>query len=644
MATKSLSESTEFQALMTAKANDSVVVKKTGNETIEGTKTFSSPVVIPEPVSANHAASRGFVLGQVPNLAGYQLLSGKGAASGYAPLNSSSKVPPEYLPPLSYDAVVAVANQAARLALSAVVGAAAYQIDNETTYILAALPASTNGNWVATTAFSLDWAAITNKPNLMTGINVKDYGATGDGVTDDTDAIQAAIDASIASGGHVVFPYATYNYTHLDISGYGNGGLTWRGEQGYNWWGDNGNAIINSKTRLRCIATDGLDGITAFQQIGLRIEDLQFEYVDGFTGILFNLGGEGGSGSNTNLFSRCRFLSKIDLSYKTAKAFVGLENTVCTYFIDCTFSGAGNHILGREVDTAFSNDQRFYRCTFADCIVSIKNALLNWLFDGCTWEFRDTDTISAFGWDVETLPGYATNLIVVNSTFWDVSGAQIPFKLPVDTKIDITISNNWFHLMDGKLCEILGDGSFTFRDNRYFGTVPVNSSCIIDLGSTVRNAEDVLCIEGNKWGVAEGDRSNTIIGFENFTNKSIRNNSDNNGAWATEGASTWVIDPVDVVLNDDNNGKRFLGGTVEIGDDSDVSPGASWECYSLPFSSQICVITLPATHRTYIGGIDSMITDTTSATLTVNSGMVKITNLLDGGYWHILVSGEYTLA
>lgn len=42
---------------------------------------------------------------------------------------------------------------------------------------------------------------------------VTDYGARGDGVHDDTDAISAAINAAKASGGEVVFPVGTYKVT-----------------------------------------------------------------------------------------------------------------------------------------------------------------------------------------------------------------------------------------------------------------------------------------------------------------------------------------------------------------------------------------------------------------------------------------------
>lgn len=50
--------------------------------------------------------------------------------------------------------------------------------------------------------------------------NVKTYGAVGDGVTDDTSAVQDAVDAAIVDGGCVYFPTGTYKLTsEIDVDG-----------------------------------------------------------------------------------------------------------------------------------------------------------------------------------------------------------------------------------------------------------------------------------------------------------------------------------------------------------------------------------------------------------------------------------------
>lgn len=65
--------------------------------------------------------------------------------------------------------------------------------------------------------------ALTKAHNRMiegAAVNVKDFGAVGDGVTDDTAAIQAAID-SVSNGGKVFFPEGGYLFSALSITNNG---------------------------------------------------------------------------------------------------------------------------------------------------------------------------------------------------------------------------------------------------------------------------------------------------------------------------------------------------------------------------------------------------------------------------------------
>lgn len=101
-------------------------------------------------------------------------------------------------------------------------------------------------------------------------VSVKDFGAVGDGVTDDTAAIQAAYSA-LGSGGKLYFPRGTYNHTGLTFDGLLN--ITFCGDAG----GEVGNTTpgdFAGATVLRHTATTGI-GIS-FAGSGYNSKQLTF--------------------------------------------------------------------------------------------------------------------------------------------------------------------------------------------------------------------------------------------------------------------------------------------------------------------------------------------------------------------------------
>ena len=92
------------------------------------------------------------------------------APGGTGVLDASGKWPISMIPALALNQPFAVADQAARLALSsAAVGSIAIQADNNTNYVLSALPASTNSNWLPLAAAGGAVSSVFGKTGAVTG-------------------------------------------------------------------------------------------------------------------------------------------------------------------------------------------------------------------------------------------------------------------------------------------------------------------------------------------------------------------------------------------------------------------------------------------------------------------------------------------
>jgi polygalacturonase len=82
------------------------------------------------------------------------------------------------------------------------------------------LRSGTGQAWLKTGVADTAWERLVQS---FAWYSVKDYGAVGDGVADDTASIQGAIDACDAAGGGVVYvPAGTYLVSQLTMTGTAN--------------------------------------------------------------------------------------------------------------------------------------------------------------------------------------------------------------------------------------------------------------------------------------------------------------------------------------------------------------------------------------------------------------------------------------
>jgi hypothetical protein len=142
---------------------------------------------------------------------------------------------------------------------------------------IAQLPESGGSSAIGFLQAGAGAVARTGQAKLRDMLSVKDFGATGDGATNDTTAVQAAITAAATTGKIVYFPAGTYKVTTLTLPQQG-GGIELMGES-YCGVNDLTNAVYRGAVILSTEAAGNViscDGGVSYNNRGVRISNLAF--------------------------------------------------------------------------------------------------------------------------------------------------------------------------------------------------------------------------------------------------------------------------------------------------------------------------------------------------------------------------------
>ena len=309
---------------------------------------------------------------------------------------------------------------------------------------------------------------------MAPAINVRAHGATGDGTTDDTTAIQAAIDAAEAIGGTLYFPAGTYVVTGITS----DTGIRWVGE-GYR------------KTIIQSATGDVLTLSGNFH----AFENLHFKgRPGGGHAVVVPPGGV----LSQSQFSMCQFTSQNDA--KSTWLYTSVSSTgggiFDVHWIDCYFlHTATSTVPGFDVygDNNVFSANRFTRCRAQLCgtapfwsIVADGVSLSNY---NNVWDTINFETTNGGGIHCKS----ATNFAILNPGFFDMGtivGDLLRFDR-VATRPQSRGANIFnYHRSGGTLSGGAKDvhlvaGGNAGTCNIYGIGGPSGAGVTIDLGSTV---------------------------------------------------------------------------------------------------------------------------------------------------------------
>ena len=254
---------------------------------------------------------------------------------------------------------------------------------------------------------------------LAQTVSVKDFGAVGDGVTDDTAAIHAAIDAT-KNGPILFFPSGVYYCTSTLTIGRGSK------LQGENLAVPDPRSLSQDATKIKFAG--GVSGVEVDQADledgyvwGIAIENLYFESV---------IGDNGPIGINLQKVAQSRF-KNIGCERFTVglKITLGMDNT----FDSCSLQRCGTTSLLLADTDGVTTTQRFVDCVFRESdwaaqLTTSGSYMLDTVFDHCAFESTNIEGVSVHkGCSVTFIEPYFENVSAAASS---LSGTAI--RLYVD--------------------------------------------------------------------------------------------------------------------------------------------------------------------------------------------------------------------
>lgn len=305
--------------------------------------------------------------------------------------------------------------------------------------------------------------------------NVMDpaYGAKCDGSTDDTTAIQNAINAAIPSGGTVVIPdgQTCVVASQLNLGHSGStfavgvalvGGLA--GSSKLRWGGSSstGPALLFTGNPSTLILARSSTGVT--------IERLAIITSSSFTGTVIDLSHDStdtrcnGSPCDTEQF----MLKNVGISSSsTASLLVNMDRTITSVIDNCIFWGGNVQVRGASGSGSYSNANKILNSEFeggTGVNTFIQNPSQGWVIEGNTFEINGVPVqtigvtsgfvagggiLFAGNWDGDMVLSNTFTKYTLTGSGWVIAGNHIEGNAPNATVFsfpswiaDVTITGN----------------------------------------------------------------------------------------------------------------------------------------------------------------------------------------------------------